>query len=178
MAKYKFSPKDFEKSEVHTGTEKRTPWWKNWKTPLGIALFCGAGYGCYTLWNQSNEEVIINGSIVQVSHDSIPSPLENENMQDRVEQNKNPKTVDDENAHVDTSLAAQVEITAEETKELKEDSQIQDVAISSGTIEQKAKHVIRGDFGNGQVRKNKLGAEYETIQNKVNEMYRKGDLFM
>ena len=44
----------------------------------------------------------------------------------------------------------------------------------SGTIEEKAKQVIRGDFGNGQVRKDKLGASYAEIQSKVNEMYRNG----
>lgn len=42
------------------------------------------------------------------------------------------------------------------------------------TIEEKAKLVIRGDFGNGEERKNKLGSEYSVIQNKVNEMYAKG----
>lgn len=44
----------------------------------------------------------------------------------------------------------------------------------SGTLEQKAKDVIRGKYGNGEVRKQKLGEQYAEIQNKVNEMYRKG----
>lgn len=47
-----------------------------------------------------------------------------------------------------------------------------------GSLEQKAKKVIRGDFGNGIERKNKLGSEYDVIQSKVNEMYRKGDMYM
>lgn len=42
----------------------------------------------------------------------------------------------------------------------------------NGTIEEKARQVIRGDFGNGQERKDKLGASYSEIQSKVNEMYR------
>ena len=46
--------------------------------------------------------------------------------------------------------------------------------IPVGTIEEKAKLVIRGDFGNGEERKMKLGSEYSAIQNKVNEMYAKG----
>jgi uncharacterized membrane protein len=45
---------------------------------------------------------------------------------------------------------------------------------SNSSIEVKAKQVIRGDFGNGSVRKQKLGSEYTSIQNKVNEMYRTG----
>jgi len=43
-----------------------------------------------------------------------------------------------------------------------------------GTLDKKARRVIRGDFGNGKVRKQKLGREYKVIQRRVNEMYRKG----
>lgn len=45
-----------------------------------------------------------------------------------------------------------------------------------GSIEQKAFDVIRGKYGNGQVRKDKLGAEYAKIQKLVNEMYRNGTI--
>ena len=41
-------------------------------------------------------------------------------------------------------------------------------------MEENVRRVIRGDFGNGQVRKDKLGAAYSEIQGKVNEMYRQG----
>ena len=43
---------------------------------------------------------------------------------------------------------------------------------NQGTIEEQAKQVLDGVFGNGTDRKNALGAEYEAIQAKVNEMYR------
>ena len=49
-----------------------------------------------------------------------------------------------------------------------------DNPVISGSIEQKALNVIRGIYGNGQVRKDKLGAEYAEIQKLVNEMYRNG----
>ena len=42
-------------------------------------------------------------------------------------------------------------------------------------IEEQAKQVIRGDFGNGEERKQKLGAAYSEVQRKVNEMYRAGN---
>ena len=42
------------------------------------------------------------------------------------------------------------------------------------SLEEKALRTIRGDFGNGKERKEKLGSEYSVIQNKVNEMYREG----
>lgn len=44
-------------------------------------------------------------------------------------------------------------------------------------IEQTAKSVIRGDFGNGQERKNRLGSEYSEVQKKVNELYSKGLIY-
>lgn len=47
-------------------------------------------------------------------------------------------------------------------------------ASISEDVEENARRVIRGDFGNGQVRKDKLGSAYSEIQGKVNEMYRQG----
>lgn len=43
---------------------------------------------------------------------------------------------------------------------------------SVGTVEKKAQDVIDGVYGNGNARKRALGSEYNTIQAKVNEMYR------
>lgn len=41
-------------------------------------------------------------------------------------------------------------------------------------VEENARRVIRGDFGNGQTRMDKLGSSYSEIQGRVNEMYRQG----
>ena len=38
------------------------------------------------------------------------------------------------------------------------------------TIEELAKKVINGDYGNGEVRRNKLGVIYPIVQNRVNEI--------
>lgn len=45
---------------------------------------------------------------------------------------------------------------------------------ADGDVETNARRVIRGDFGNGQVRKDRLGSSYSEIQGRVNEMYRQG----
>lgn len=50
------------------------------------------------------------------------------------------------------------------------------VSVPEGTLEQKAKQVIRGNFGNGADRKRALGSEYNAIQGKVNDMYRNGEV--
>lgn len=47
-------------------------------------------------------------------------------------------------------------------------------APASGDVEENARRVIRGDFGNGLERRDKLGTSYSEIQGKVNEMYRQG----
>ena len=46
--------------------------------------------------------------------------------------------------------------------------------LSFSSLEQKAKEVIRGNYGNGIERKQKLGEQYTEIQGKVNEMYKNG----
>lgn len=48
--------------------------------------------------------------------------------------------------------------------------------VTEGTLEQKAKDVIKGIYGNGADRKRALGSEYDAIQSKVNEMYRNGKI--
>lgn len=47
-------------------------------------------------------------------------------------------------------------------------------ASVTGSVKENARRVIRGDFGNGQERKDRLGESYSPIQHKVNEMYRQG----
>lgn len=43
-----------------------------------------------------------------------------------------------------------------------------------GDVEELAREVIRGKYGNGEVRKQQLGDRYAEIQARVNEIYRKG----
>ena len=47
---------------------------------------------------------------------------------------------------------------------------------ASGTVDEEALEVIRGKYGNGDVRKRNLGGRYAEIQSKVNEMYRNGQV--
>lgn len=54
-----------------------------------------------------------------------------------------------------------------------EPSAAQSAAVSSD-IEAEAMKVIRGAYGAGQERKDKLGAQYQTIQNRVNQLKQNG----
>ena len=44
------------------------------------------------------------------------------------------------------------------------------IVLSEKDVEELAKEVIRGNFGNGQERKDLLGENYEKIQKRVNEL--------
>lgn len=46
--------------------------------------------------------------------------------------------------------------------------------IVSNDVETEALKVIRGEYGIGQERKDKLGSKYQTIQSRVNELKREG----
>ena len=47
-----------------------------------------------------------------------------------------------------------------------------DNTLSPEDIEKLAMEVIRGNFGDGQIRKDLLGDYYQQVQNRVNEIYR------
>lgn len=82
------------------------------------------------------------------------------------------KTVANEAKPV-SSVADENNTTTSTEKSLASSSEKSDNNVD-GDVETNARRVIRGDFGNGQVRKNRLGSSYSEIQGRVNEMYRQG----
>lgn len=90
------------------------------------------------------------------------------------QQNANP--VSDQETAIAEEQTAQKEITPaastlSTTNVVAYQDNVKNMPVEN--LEQKALQVIRGDFGNGKEQKMKLGAEYSTIQAKVNEMYKK-----
>ncbi|MDE6078888.1 MAG: hypothetical protein K2G35_02360 [Duncaniella sp.] len=53
-------------------------------------------------------------------------------------------------------------------------SNVAATSAATGDVEEEALKVIRGEYGNGAVRRNNLGANYEAIQRRVNAMKRQG----
>lgn len=43
-------------------------------------------------------------------------------------------------------------------------------SLSENDVENLAREVIRGNFGNGQIRKDLLGADYQQVQDRVNQI--------
>lgn len=58
--------------------------------------------------------------------------------------------------------------------EKEEGSSIDKIELTKNDIENLAKEVIRGQYGNGQIRKDLLGENYAEIQKRVNEIMKSG----
>src|SRR5574344_712769 len=173
-----------EKKIVQSGDFVKNPqpptpssnWWKWLVAALAILILIG---GIYWYANRSSET---ESALAKVAADSTKTDTTNvsqtdttkaQSASDSVQKAQNGKT----NAASDNSEStSQVSngtpnVNAESSSAEKVDTNVE---TDVENVEAKAKQVIRGDFGNGYVRKQKLGSEYTSIQNKVNEMYRTG----
>ena len=84
---------------------------------------------------------------------------------DAVEENAN----NDENSNPSESVVNTPESTPAATQTTNNAP-----SVVSNDVEAEALKVIRGEYGVGQERKNKLGNQYEAIQHRVNELKREG----
>lgn len=94
------------------------------------------------------------------------------------EQSQTPAQPEEKKADKPSSVAPSATKPVQQTQSPKNNATATQIASASapigGDVVENAKRVIRGDFGNGQERKDKLGSAYSEIQSKVNEMYRQG----
>lgn len=72
---------------------------------------------------------------------------------------------------VNTPVATSVPVTSQSTINTNDSNAS---SLVSNDVEAEAIKVIRGEYGIGQERKNKLGNKYEAIQRRVNELKREG----
>lgn len=129
----------------------------------------------------SNETVVQQNEVSpkQEAEQPASEAASNENEEETVtEENnsnkENTEEYDNSSTVEEKSQVTQLPTSQPVTKKESADIQSTDINLPLSTVEEKAKLVIRGDFGNGEERKMKLGSEYSVIQNKVNEMYAKG----
>ena len=114
---------------------------------------------------QGTSEAKANEDVVE----TMGNPKNSENM--TTENNESTSNTDSE---VKVSQNKEQSNATTSVKKASSVTQTKNMSVPEGTLEEKAKLVIRGDFGNGEERKIKLGSEYSAIQGKVNEMYAKG----
>ena len=150
-------------------------WWKWLVAVLILLVLVG---GIYWFANRSGMTESAPDKIVadSTSTDSLKvAQTDTENVQqatDTVQKSHKEET----NASNANSVSDKKQLANKEPNANTESVSVDKIKTDADVdnVEAKAKQVIRGDFGNGSVRKQKLGAEYTSIQNKVNEMYRTG----
>jgi len=114
---------------------------------------------------QSDEATSINEE--SVSDDAMAEPAEGQSV---------PEDVVEESVEGPDAPEQQTEVPVKTNSQnlFDENTQQPNKVVPNGSLDDKARQVIRGNFGNGAERRQKLGDEYVAIQNRVNEMYREG----
>lgn len=140
-----------------------------------ILLFVFVGKG-----KESSVQTNVAQNHVTAKADSIQAAKTEEAAEkvDSTNVEKTDNTLKEEPAKATTEMPSSETNSKQGSKPdvVKEEKKTQTSSVQSinGSLEQKAIAVIRGTYGNGLERKQKLGDEYTVIQNKVNEMYRDG----
>lgn len=130
--------------------------------------------------NEASVQTNVAQNHVTAKADSI-QPAKTEEAAEKVDSTNVEKT-DNTLKEEPTKATTEIPLSESNSKQsskpdvVKEEKKTQTSSTQSinGSLEQKAITVIRGTYGNGLERKQKLGDEYTVIQNKVNEMYREG----
>lgn len=128
--------------------------------------------------NSEDQSLTIAQTVVENANEKsedVSATPEDKDSQVVEEQETSPKPLADEQKKSDKATDSVKDLPQKgKSSIIKERESKGTTDIVSGSLEQKAKNVIRGDYGNGEERKQKLGNQYEEIQAKVNEMYRNG----
>lgn len=146
------------------------------KIALGVLLLLVASGICWYALSDSKSSSNEVATAVQTKQGNVGASAAKDSTEtageDSVQDEVSSERSDNEKSNTESVNNSKVEKTTENmTPNANETEQ---ATALNGTLEQKANDVIRGIYGNGQIRKEKLGNEYQTIQDKVNEMYRKG----
>ena len=139
---------------------------------IGIAAVCLLGYGAYSYMNQpDNESITPETAITDGGATDGGATGGGATGGGATGGGATDGDATDGDAAKSTEPA---KATNQSTKTVQPTIPVVQPATHSGTLEEKAKEVIRGKYGNGEIRKQKLGDQYSEIQSKVNEMYRNG----
>ena len=175
---------------------------KIFKGIAAAALVCLLGYGAYSYYNSSDEKTdettteVVEGttdtsneadSKEQNNDQTVETPesesadagisADGEETASPAQEETSPEassSKDNSKKDVPAKPTEPANATSQPTNTVQPSTPAVQPATLSGTLEEKAKDVIRGNYGNGEVRKQKLGDQYAEIQSKVNEMYRNG----
>ena len=138
-----------------------------------IICFCGKGKESSVQTNVAQNHVTAKADSIQAAKtEEAAEKVDSTNVE------KTDNTLKEEPAKATTEMPSSETNSKQGSKPdvVKEEEKNSNIicTINKWQSRTKAIAVIRGTYGNGLERKQKLGDEYTVIQNKVNEMYRKG----
>lgn len=155
--------------EPENTKSNRWIWWV-----VGVIILCIIGYFLFSKSGkeqpaQPETEVIEEVSAIEGVDEATDQP---EGVQDEANDEEASEAAQIEHPAETPKAEAQVPVTNVELEQTQ--PKATESASVSNDIEAEAMKVIRGDYGIGQERKDKLGAKYQPIQNRVNELKREG----
>lgn len=175
-AQRKSMPEPVKTSPMSDGKDSSKPKKRNFVLPI-VALVV-IGVLVFFFMNKGSKDSETN------------AVLETEQLTENNQQEANVPVTDNEesdtlqkvesSAGEDAIQSEELKVASSSEETLQEVKPVESVTTKTpqlaSTLEERAKQVIRGEFGNGEERKQKLGAAYSEIQRKVNELYRSGNL--
>ena len=157
--------------EPETTKSNKWIWWV-----VGLIVLCIIGYFIFSKSDkeqptQTETEVVEEVTTIDGVDEGAN---QSEGVQDEANSEEAPEAIQTEQSAEESKTEAEAQapitnVTPEPTK-----SNAIESASVSNDVEAEAMKVIRGDYGIGQERKAKLGAKYQPIQNRVNELKREG----
>lgn len=165
MANDLFTKDDFVKKRKFS-----TPWYKNWKilTPSSLVLAgaCAIGISQYNS-NGGDDQAILPPDTMTT--DSITKNISEIISDSMIVTKEADNSINDKDVK---------ETSKKEEKPVVIESSNTDMSTTSNfdNVEKEALSVIRGNYGNNPDRRRLLKERYQEIQNKVNEMYRNGQV--
>lgn len=143
---------------------------------IGVIVLCFLGYFIFSKPDNDGQKPVVVEDKTEVENISVPSDTTNskEAVKEGVGETESEVVENSNNNNVDESTAMVESVKPTETTTIDNAKTSVRTTNVSNDVEAEAMKVIRGDYGIGQERKNKLGDKYQTIQNRVNELKREG----
>lgn len=171
-------PQSANKSSVENPTPHPTPNTPKSKKMIwimlgGIMVLCIVGYFIFFMPDNAEQKSVVAEDNTEVENNSVPSITTDsiETVKEGVGDTES-KVVESSNDNESTTLAESGK-SADVKPTVNANISVRATNVSND-VEAEAIKVIRGDYGIGQERKDKLGDKYQTIQNRVNELKREG----
>lgn len=167
MSKVKiFRPEDFDK-------DKKSKRWIRWAVAAAVVVVAG-GMWYFAARDNGGSQQTGEPPVAVATADSVKDDTSAEGaaMQEsgEAEPNSIPQT-----GNAGQPAEAEPAAPANDKPTTAADKQpAAATATPTGDIEDTAMSVIRGNYGNGNTRKQNLGDKYQTIQNRVNQLKREG----